>query len=340
MQHPPSAGKILITGASGFIGSALVEEALRKGYMVFAGLRKGSSKIFLQHPAIHFFEMDFSSPELLEQQFRQFNSAEGGFDIIIHNAGITRAHHKNDFYTVNCGYTKNFAHALTAAGSLPRQFVFISSLATYGPGDPSGREPIQLSSFQQPVSAYAKSKLEAEKFLQSLPALKTVIMRPTAVYGPRDKDFLSYFQIIKKGVEIKIGSGRQLLSFIYVRDLARIIFKILDEEHPQKAYLLSDTNNYRKDELGKMIRKALGKKALKITLPLSIVKPAVFGMEKIYGLFGRMPFIHSEKLSEISAPNWACDSKCTWEKYNVKPEHDLESGIQETAAWYRENGWL
>ena len=290
--------------------------------------------------AIRFFRIDLSSPELMERQFNSFNRSHGGFDYIIHNAGITRAARKEDFHTVNCLYTKNLANALVAAGRLPEKFVYISSMSVYGPGNPVSSDPIRLSDKEHPISAYAKSKLAAEHYIKSMHVLNPVIIRPTAVYGPRDKDFLSYFRMLAKGMEFYIGSGKQLLSFIYVKDLAMVVFRILSLPAPNASYIVSDGRAYAKDEMGSIIKKVMNKRALKINLPRAPIIASVFCIEKIYALFGSMPFLHTEKIKEITAPNWSCDSACLWEELKMEPAYTMQEGITETVNWYRENGWL
>ncbi len=332
--------KILITGASGFIGSFLVEEGIRRGYTVYAGVRPGSSKIFLQNQAIRFFRIDLSSPELMERQFSRFNRSDGGFDYIIHNAGITRAHRKKDFHVVNCQYTQHLTNALIAAGRLPEKFIYISSMAVSGPGDPVSLAPIRPSDIQNPISAYAKSKLAAEDYIKSMHLLNSVIIRPTAVYGPRDRDFLAYFRMIAKGMEMYIGSRRQLLSFIYVKDLSRIVFQILSTAKPNTCYHVSDGNTYTQYDMGIIIKKILGRQTIKINLPRFPVLASIFFIEKIYALFGRMPFLHAEKIKEITAVNWSCDDTSLLEELSVKPGYTMEKAVTETIAWYRENGWL
>ncbi len=332
--------KVLITGASGFIGSFLVEEGLLNGYRVYAGIRAGSKRIFLQDPSIRFFELDFSSPERLEKKLREFILAEGRFDYVIHNAGITRAGRKEDFHRVNYQYTKHLADALVATGSPPEKFIFISSLAAGGPGDPLRFTEINSSDPDHPISSYAKSKLDAEKYISSLPGLRPLIIRPTAVYGPRDRDFLNYFRILSKGIAPCMGSRRQILSFIYVKDLSRAVFKLLSSGRIHRSYLASDGNSYTNEDMLMLIWKIVDKPAIKIRVPLAPVRASVFFLEKLYSLFNRMPFLHCEKLEEITALNWSCNSSELWQDLGTAPKYSLEAGLYETARWYRENGWL
>lgn len=343
LTNLPGAGagkKILITGASGFIGSFLVEEALRHGYTVYAGMRPGSKMDFLQHASLRRLQLDLSSPELLEQRFKYFNRTEGGFDYIIHNAGITRARRKEDFHRVNDRYTRHLANAVQRAGRLPEKFIFISSLAACGPGEALHFTPIRLSDTEHPLSAYAKSKLSAERHLRSLDGFPYIIVRPTAVFGPRDKDFLPLFRLLNKGLHPLIGRHPQRLSLIYVKDLAVAICRMLESGQTRTSWLVSDGMVYSKEALGNALRKVLDRQTMKVRLPLLPIRAAVFGMEKMYSLFGSMPFLHLEKLKEMAAPNWSCDSQPTWETLGIQPSYTLESGLRETACWYKEHGWL
>jgi len=335
-----SKKKVLITGASGFIGSFLVEEAIAQGHIVYAGVRPGSSKQFLQDSSIRFFNTPLSSKELLEMNFRHFNQKEGGFDYIIHNAGITRARSKEEFDKVNHQYTRHLAEALLAAGRPPEKFILISSLAAGGPGSPEGLSSIQMGDADHPISGYAKSKLNAELFIRSQMQIHPIVVRPTAVFGPRDRDFLTYFRLVSRGFAPKLGFQSQRLSFVYVKDLASAVCRLLAWGEAGQSYIVSDGNSYSEKDMPAQVRKALGKASVGITVPLAPVRAAVFCLDNIYSLFGRMPFLHSEKLREITSPNWACDSTALWKLIKSKPRYDLESGIKETALWYKHNGWL
>lgn len=332
--------RILITGASGFVGSTLVDTALLQGHEVYAGIRSTSSRKYLVNPLVHLFTMDLSSMSALEQQLRALNDSGRPFDVIIHNAGITRANRKDDFDLVNHQYTRNLAEALINTSSIPDRFVYMSSLATYGPGDPRHLEPIRLDDRQKPVSAYAASKLAAERYLRSLSSIDAVFIRPTAVYGPRDKDFYSYFRMLQHGFDVVPGRHRQLLSFIYVSDLADAVLSIATNPTTQSAYILSDDRTYEGADLGTIISRVLTVKPLRLRLPLLPVRMAVGAVQGVYGLFNSLPFIHTEKLAEIAAPNWSCDSSLTWKELGQRPVYDLEKGVINTARWYKDRGWL
>lgn len=338
--RPPMKSRVLITGASGFIGSSLVEEALRLGHEVWAGVRKSSSREYLRDERIQFMELDLSSQEALETQFLELMKGPGGFDYVVHNAGITYAPSKGDFLVVNFEYTRNLTSALLASGMSLKKFVLISSLAAYGPGDPQRFEPIKVSHPQRPISTYGKSKMLAEQYVRSLPDFPYLVVNPTGVYGPRDKDFLVLMKMIKKGFEPSIGLGRQKLSFVFVNDLARCVMLAMMSPIVQRCYLVSDGGQYDKAHFGAAVRKALGKKTIRITIPRGFLLWTIMALEKVYGWFGSQPFLNAEELTEITSANWLCDSEEIWSSISCGPEYPLDKGIEATIAWYKEKGWL
>lgn len=332
--------RVLITGASGFIGSSLVEEALRLGHEVYAGIRKSSSRENLQDERIHFIELDLSSPEALERQFAELLRGPGGFDYVVHNAGITYAPSKGDFLVVNFEYTKNLIQALRASGMPLKKFVLISSLAAYGPGHDKTFDPITVSHPQRPVSSYGHSKMLAEQYVRSLSDFPYLVINPTGVYGPRDKDFLVLMKLINRGFEPNIGWGHQKLSFVFVKDLARAVMLSMMSPSVQRCYLVSDGGHYDKEHFGAAVRKALGKRTLKINIPLVPLRWTIRAVEKLSGWLGSQPFLNAEELNEITSANWLCDSDDIWREIDTAPEFPLEKGVQATIAWYKEKGWL
>jgi dihydroflavonol-4-reductase len=154
--------KILITGASGFVGSFLVAEALERGLEVHAGVRKTSSRKYLQDDRIHFFEVNFTDIEGMAQRMKAQQ-----FDYIIHNAGIVGAPKREDYFRVNCEYTKNFVQAIEQADLELKKFTYTSSLAAYGPASNEDlNDFVKETDIPKPITAYGESKLKAEQFLK------------------------------------------------------------------------------------------------------------------------------------------------------------------------------
>ena len=236
--------KVLVTGASGFIGSFLVEGGLEREMQVWAGVRKSSSRTYLKDPRIQFAELDFAHPGRLTEQLAVHKQLHGGWDYIIHCAGVTKCRHKDEFDKGNYVYTRNFVEALRTLDMVPRQFVYISSLSIFGPIHEDNYAPISERDTAMPNTAYGVSKLKSEHYLQSLNDFPTVIFRPTGVYGPRERDYFLMAKSIKQHIDFAPGFKRQDLTFIYVRDLVQAVYLAIEHGVRQRAYFVSDGNVY------------------------------------------------------------------------------------------------
>jgi nucleoside-diphosphate-sugar epimerase len=331
---------ILITGASGFIGSFLVEEGLKQGFQVYAGIRRSSSRAYLQDPGINFIEFDFSSREAVAETLKKCREENIRFKYIVHNAGVTKVRKKEEYHKVNFLNTIHFIEALHETGMVPEKFLFVSSLAAFGPGDPDTGQPVRLTDEPKPVELYGKSKLEAERYIMSRKEFPWLIVRPTGVYGPREKDYFVFFQTISRGLEPYIGFKKQTLTFIYVRDLVRVIYLALASSHLQKAWFVSDGREYPSEMFAEITKRVLGRKTIRITVPLFIVKTIAYAGETIAGLWGNMPTLNKDKFKVLKSTNWRCDSEPLEKELGFKAEYDLEKGVQEAIAWYRKEKWL
>ena len=216
--------KILFTGASGFIGSFIVEEALKRGLEVWAAVRKSSSKAYLTDARIHFITLDFSSQEALEQQLVPHT-----FDYIVHAAGLTKSLHHDDFYRVNTDGTRYLVQAILALRMPIKRFIYLSSLSVFGAiKEQQPYQEIEETDHPQPNTVYGKSKLKAEEFLDSVGNdFPYIILRPTGVYGPREKDYFLMAQSIKNHVDFAAGFRRQDITFVYVLDVVQAVFLAL-----------------------------------------------------------------------------------------------------------------
>jgi len=331
---------ILITGASGFIGSFLVEEGLKQGFQVYAGIRKSSSREYLRDPRIQFIEFDFENRGKLVDTLNDCKRNKVRFEYIVHNAGLTKAKKKEDFYNVNCRNTIHFIEALAETGMVPEKFVFVSSLAAFGPGNPDTGEPVHLNDKPMPIELYGKSKLDAENYITSLKDFPWLIVRPTGVYGPKEKDYYVFFQTINRGMEPYIGFKKQILTFIYVRDLVRVIYLALASSFVHKAWFVSDGKEYPSELFAEITKKALGKKTIRFTVPLFIVRAIATIGENVAGLWGSIPTLNTDKYNVLSSTNWRCEVEPLEKDFAFKAEYDLEKGVAETLAWYKKEGWI
>ena len=329
--------KILITGASGFIGSFLVEEALKRNYETFAGIRSSSSKQFLNQPSIKFIDLDYTSDIALDILLQQYQKEIGKFDYIIHNAGLTKAKKNEDYFSVNYDNTKRFVDALLRNNIVPEKFVYISSLASYGPS--LNLEPISAQQIQQPLTAYGRSKLKAEQYLYTIKDFPFVIINPTAVYGPREKDAFLLMQTIARGLEVYIGPKNQMISWVHVDDLVKAIFIALESNLVQKNILVSDSKIYTPKDFNSIVKKSLNKKTLSFTIPKFVLKTVTNAFEFVGKVKGQVPILNNERLKEFEAFNWSVDSSDLL-SLGFNPQYFLDNGLPQTIEWYKANGWL
>jgi nucleoside-diphosphate-sugar epimerase len=221
------------------------------------------------------------------------------------------------------------------------KFVLIGSLASYGPGDAKTMKPIHPDDAQRPVSAYGISKQQAARYIQKESGLRNIVICPTGVYGPRDRAFLQFVKMVNTGIEPYVGFHPQRISLVYVRDLAKAVVSLMSSVYVHKTYLVSDGRSYEKGEMGTIVKSSLNKRTVRFTIPMAPVQLAVSGIDWFnQTFFKRLPFINREKLDEISSGNWLCDSSNVWDHAKLQPMFDLQSGMQETIMWYRQNKWI
>lgn len=346
--------KILVTGASGFIGSFLCEEVLRQGHEVWAGVRKSSSRRYLQDKRLKFAELDFSNPEALLSQLELHGKEHDGWDVVIHCAGVTKCPREEDFELNNHLYTRHLVESLMQAEMTPKQFVYLSSLSVFGPireevahvdfphGSACLYAPITESDTPQPNTAYGRSKLHAEQYLQGLgEKLPTVIFRPTGVYGPRERDYFLMAKSIKGHTDFSVGFRRQEITFIYVKDLVAAICLAVQKGVTGRAYFVSDGGIYESRTFSDLIQHELGNPwVLRIKSPLWLLKGISYLAGWGASLMGKTCTLNKDKYQIMKQRNWQCDINPLKQELGWTPQYDLKRGVQETIAWYKQEKWL
>ncbi len=328
--------RLLVTGANGFIGSALTDQALALGWEVTAAVRPGSDCTYLRDSRLRFVHLPYDSPQTLAQVLRR----QGRFDYVAHIAGTTKALRREDYFRVNADYTRHLAEALAEEHLRPKRFLFLSSLAALGPATASA-ERVRPDQVPRPVTTYGASKRAAEEYLEALgERLPWVVVQPTAVFGPRDRDLFQFIHLVHRGLELYIGLKPQRASFIYVSDLVRLMLAALERGPDGKRLIAADGRDYTTDDLGEAVRTALGRHTLRLRLPLPMVRAVAALSEWVGRWQGKMPALNREKLRELGRANWWCDTSETFHMLDFRPEYDLRSGMVETTKWYREHGWL
>lgn len=332
---------ILITGAGGFIGGFLVEEALRRGYDTWAAVRSTTSREYLKDERIHFIELDYTDQDRLEETLRDHMGEWGRWDYVVHNLGVTKSTNYLDFEQVNYGYLKALADAMRVTNMTPDVFLLMSSLSVMGPGDEQNYQPIKSNDVPLPNTYYGVSKLKAETYLQSLEGFPYTIFRCTGVYGPRERDYYLMIKSIKRGFDFSVGFKKQMLTFIYVKDLAVAVMDALDKGPLHRAYFISENQGYTQQEFRKIVCEELGKKfVIPVTCPLWVVKRVCAIAEWIGKVTLKASTLNRDKYKILKQRNWLCDTSDARRDFGFNPQYSLREGIREAIAWYRQAGWL
>jgi len=318
--------KALVTGGTGFIGSHLVEALLRENFDVYCLVRNPLKLRFLQGLNVKIIQGDCSQKESLQK-------IEWDFDYIFNLSGITKASHPEEFFQSNYIGTKNLVEVVVERNPSLKRFVHVSSLAAVGPCKGS---PVTEETEPEPVSEYGKSKLLGERavlfFKERLPI---TIIRPPAVYGPRDRDFLTFFKMIRAGVVLYFVEG--VYSMIYVDDLVEGIMTASKSDRATgETFFIADSQPYKTVEIVQAISEAIGKKPLKIKIPQGIGEFFI----RVFQKFDKKSIINTDKLKELSQRCWLCSPEKAERLLGFKAKTKLKEGMEWTAKWYKMNQWI
>ncbi|MCU0645731.1 MAG: NAD(P)-dependent oxidoreductase [bacterium] len=325
--------KILITGGNGFIGSHLIEQLLAQHHQIVCFKRKTSNLHWIENLPAELVNGDISD-------FGSLINNISGFDVVYHLGGILRAKIVEDYFKINVEGTRNLLEACRLRNPGLKRFVYISSQAAAGPGRDGS--PRTEDTPPNPVSNYGKSKLEAEQVVSGYSKYFPVtIIRPPAVYGPRDDDILQFFKYVKLGIKPVIGNPNKNVAVIYIYDLIRGI--LLATEHSEaenELFFMADRNAYTWKDVYDTISRVMNKKAIMISMPIPIVSAMAAINETITRLFNRAAMFNQDKTNEMKQRHWLVDCSKAEQKLGFTPQTTLEQGFKETYEWYRSQGWL
>jgi dihydroflavonol-4-reductase len=325
--------KALITGSNGFIGSHLVERLLNHGYQVRCLVRKTSNLRWIKDLPV---EMVFGDIAELSSLL----PVVADVDYVFHLSGALRANHESDFFRINQGGTRNLLEACRQQNPNLKRFIYVSTQAAAGPS--LNGIPIKESDAPMPISAYGKSKHLAEQaVLEFQKFFPSTIIRPPAVYGPRDDDFLEAFKYIKFGIKPLIGKKQKFISIIHVSDLVRGIQIAAEYTNTEnQIFFISNKEACSWIELENLMARVMDRKALKIVLPVLALDIAAFISEKVTKIFNKTAILNRDKANEMKQNFWLVDASKAEQKLGFVAEIPLEIGLKETYNWYRLQGWL
>ena len=305
---------VAITGANGFIGQHLVHRFGNAGWEVRSVVRRD---IELGHFGEHF----------------------AGADVVVHAAGATRAPSVAELNEANVELTSRMLQA--ARDARVQRFIFVSSLAAAGPAK-SLEEPVSEETPPAPIESYGQSKLNAEKLVREAGGLAWVIVRPAAVYGPGDRDFLPVFRLARRGVALHPANRDHWLSIIHVADLAEAILRCASSDSaPGRVYCLGNGEPVQWADVFRLAaRCSKGELAVDIEIPAVIVDAGALVGDAIARVTHRAGLLTTEKVALSKARYWTCTSELAARELGFVAKTPLQQGLCETYQWYLERGWL
>ncbi len=325
--------RALVTGGTGFIGSHLVESLLERGFHVRCLVRKTSDLKWLRDLPIDLVHGDCIDKDSL-------GGAVKGVDLVFHVAGVTKAIREKTYFEINAFGTENLIHACLEHNTHLEGFIYVSSQAAAGPCRHGGRK--EESDLCEPVSPYGRSKRMGEELaLAHSHELPLLILRPCAVYGPRDKDIYAFFKLLAKGIKPCLSGRDRHISLCYVGDIVRGILLAAEDQQPSgEIFFLSDGHDYRLEEIGDIIARAMEVTPFCVRVPEWMLFGVASVSQYLSKLTGKPALLNRAKVEEMVQGNWVCDITKAQTLLGFAPRIPLTQGAKLTFEWYRKEKWL
>lgn len=326
--------KALVTGANGFLGSHLVDRLLDRGDEVRVLIRKSSNLRWLMDKELQFHYGDVVG------DLKGIGEGLQGIDVLFHVAGVIKALDSRTYYNVNARGTENVLETCLKVNPKIKRVVVVTSLAAHGPG--KEMEPAREENECHPLTDYGRSKRDAElialKYAHRLPV---TIVRPPAIYGPRDDQILEFFRMVRWGLAFLPGFGRRVLNLCHVDDVVSGL--LLAAESPialGEIFFVGDDRNYDWAEAADTIGHVIGRRPIKIRLPEPVVY-GVAGVSEAIGKAVRRTFsINWDYAKNFLQKNWALDISKAKNLLGYRPRYSLEQGAKNTFDWYKSEKWF
>ncbi len=324
--------KALVTGATGFIGSHLVDALVERKWSVRCLMHGNGSASRLRGLPIEHCSGDCCDAESLSE-------AVQGVDVIFHLAGVLKALNAQTYLEVNAGGTDNLLRASAEFNPGIRAFVYVSSQAAAGPGARAAKTEADICA---PISDYGKSKRRGEEFVLARSAkIPVVVIRPPLVYGPRDRNLLPLFKLLSWGIQPRLTGKGQRFSLCYIEDLVRGLLLAAEKEEARgEMFFLSDGQDYGWKELGDAAALAIGRRARAFPVPKSLIRAYAVISDLIAALRRRPTLLDRTRTKEMMEPNWVCDIGKSGRLLGFEPRVTLDEGARLTLRWYKEAKWL
>jgi nucleoside-diphosphate-sugar epimerase len=324
--------KVLLTGASGFVGSHILDALRSRDLSSAILLRSTSDRRFV---ARHLDKTELRPGSISDSD--SLKRALKDVTHVIHCAGCTKASRNSEFYEINQIGTRNVVQAVNSNAGIQR-LLHISSLAVTGPATASN--PAHENDPCRPVSEYGKSKHAAEIEIREKCRVPFTILRPPAVYGPRDRGFLPMFKAVNSHILPRPGS-RQALSLVYVQDLAGIVVSCLnDPVAAGKTYFVANPQVVTGRQIAQEIASQIQRWTVPLPLPAALLWAVCLGQELVSRVSGKAMLLNLQKYAELHAPGWVCSPASLKAELGCECPTALQAGVAQTLQWYKQNQWL
>lgn len=323
----------VVTGASGFVGSHLVDKLLEEGHKVKCVLRSTSSTRWLDGKNVEIINCGLFDREQLKIVLKDV-------DYVFHIAGVVKAKTEEEYFKGNVETTKILLEVLEEVNPNLKRFVVASSQTACGPS--LNGIPCNEETKEHPITTYGRSKFAQENLVKSYRGkIAYTIVRPTAVFGERDTEIYLVFKTYKAGLLTLIGFDEKKLNLIHVKDLVDGIYlSAITEKAKDQIYFLASEEIYTWPIVGNAIAKAFGKKALTVRLPHLLVYSVAAIAEFFSSFSSKAATFNLEKARDFVQKNWTCDVSKAKNDFGFRQNISLEEGIKRTIDWYREMKWL
>ena len=325
---------ISVTGGTGFIGSHLVDRLLEQGHEVRVLVRRSSNLRWLDGKPVRLVEGDVRDASSLGDLL-------SNADMVYHIAGVVKARDRAGYFDGNVSATGNMLEAAVRFAPNLQRFLYVSSQTAAGPSESLDR-PVSEDDAPHPITTYGESKWAAEQLVHTWrDRLPWTIVRPPAIYGPRDTEIFIYFQTIARGLNSMIGLDDKRLSLLHSDDLIRGI--ILAAEAPNsvgETYFIASEAFYSWPQVGRTTATVLDKRYITLRLPHTLVYGVAAVAQTIAAIQKKAATLNLEKARDITQRYWTCDISKAMRELGYRQQLSIEEGVRNTVEWYREHGWL
>ncbi|MFP2904663.1 NAD-dependent epimerase/dehydratase family protein [Pyxidicoccus sp. 3LFB2] len=325
--------RALITGAGGFLGVWLAKALAARGDTVTCLLRPGGDASGLAGISYTRIDGDVTDPASLAP-------AVVGQDVVFHLAGVRRGATREDFMRVNAEGTRHLCDAMVAAGHRPR-LVLAGSLAAMGPSSPT-RPHVEEDPFH-PHEWYGESKAEAERIAFTYAdRLPVTVTRPPRILGPGDRENLTFFKLVQRGIRLELAGGPRPLTMVDAQDVVDLM--LLQAEHPKavgEAFFCAGPGGpLSLEQVEDLGAAALGLTPRTVRLSPWMLRTLASAADGVTRVTGRKLPLNRKLARQLLAPAWTCSGAKAERLLGFHPKRDLPDSIRRSAEWYRQQGWL